>query len=85
MDFISDCLHDGRRFRALTIVDNVSRVSPAIEVGNSLSGQRVAAVLEGLVNTHGLPSVIQVDNGPEFTSKALDEWAATVQPTRQAN
>jgi putative transposase len=75
MDFVSDCLHDGRRFRALTIVDNVSRVSPAIEVGRSLTGQRVAAVLEGLVDTHGLPKVIQVDNGPEFTSKALDEWA----------
>ena len=75
MDFVSDCLHDGRRFRALTIVDNVSRVSPAIEVGNSLSGHRVAAVLDGLAHTHSLPKVIQVDNGPEFTSKALDEWA----------
>ena len=75
MDFVSDCLHDGRRFRALTIVDNVSRVSPAIEVGNSLSGHRVATVLEGLVHSYGLPKVIQVDNGPEFTSKALDEWA----------
>lgn len=75
MDFVSDCLHDGRRFRALTIVDNVSRVSPAIEVGKSLSGQRVVEVLEGLAESHGLPKVIQVDNGTEFTSKALDEWA----------
>ncbi len=45
MDFVSDCLHDGRRFRALTIVDNVSRVSPA-----SLSGRRVVEVLEGLAH-----------------------------------
>lgn len=75
MDFVSDCLHDGRRFRVLTIVDNVSRVSPAMVAGNSLSGQRVTAVLEGLAQTYGLPKVIQVDNGPEFTSKALDEWA----------
>jgi putative transposase len=75
MDFVSDCLHDGRRFRALTIVDNVSRVSPAIEVGTGLSGQRVAAVLESLAKPFGLPKTIQVDNGPEFTSKALDEWA----------
>jgi len=75
MDFISDCLHDGRRFRALTIVDNVSRVSPAIEVGRSLSGRRVVEVLEGLALSQELPKVIQVDNGPEFTSKALDEWA----------
>ena len=75
MDFVSDCLHDGRRFRALTIVDNVSRVSPAIEVDRSLSGRRVVAVLERLSLSQGLPKVIQVDNGTEFTSKALDEWA----------
>lgn len=75
MDFVSDCLHDGRRFRALTIVDNVSRVSPAIEVDRSLTGQRVVEVLEGLAQSQGLPKVIQVDNGTEFTSKALDEWA----------
>ena len=75
MDFVSDCLHDGRRFRALTIVDNVSRVSPAIEVDKSLTGQRVVEVLEGLAQSQGLPKVIQVDNGTEFTSKALDEWA----------
>ena len=75
MDFVSDCLHDGRRFRALTIVDNVSRVSPAIEVGSSLTGYKVVEVLEGLAQSQGLPKVIQVDNGTEFTSKALDEWA----------
>jgi len=75
MDFVSDCLHDGRRFRALTIVDNVSRVSPAIEVGSGLSGQRVTEVLDSLAHSYGLPEMIQVDNGPEFTSRALDEWA----------
>jgi len=75
MDFVSDSLYDGRRFRALTIVDNVSRVSPAIAVGAGLSGQRVAEVLESLDQTYGLPKTIQVDNGPEFTSRALDEWA----------
>lgn len=75
MDFVSDCLHDGRRFRALTIVDNVSRVSPAIEVGPGLSGQRVTEVLDSLTHSYGLPEMIQVDNGPEFTSRAMDEWA----------
>ncbi len=39
MDFVSDCLHDGRRFWALTIVDNVIRVNPVIEVGRALTGQ----------------------------------------------
>jgi len=41
MDFISDSLHDGRRFRALTLVDHFTRESPAIEVGNSIPGKRV--------------------------------------------
>jgi putative transposase len=75
IDFLADSLVDGRRFRVLTIVDNVSRVSPAIEVGASLTGERVVAVLEGLKQTVGLPQRIAVDNGPEFISKALDAWA----------
>jgi putative transposase len=53
----------------------MSRESPAIEVDSSLGGQRVAAVLERLASTHGLPKTLFVDNGPEFTSKALDAWA----------
>jgi putative transposase len=75
MDFLTDGLVDGRRFRVLTIVDNVSRVSPAIEVGVSLTGERVVAVLERLQRTTGTPKRIAIDNGPEFISKALDAWA----------
>lgn len=75
LDFLSDSLADGRRFRVLTIVDNVSRVSPAIAVGASLTGERVVALLEGLRATSGVPPRIAVDNGPEFVSKALDAWA----------
>jgi putative transposase len=75
MDFMSDNLYDGRRFRILTLVDNVSRESPAIEVDRSLTGQRVVAVLERLKATQRLPKRIAVDNGPEFISKALDAWA----------
>ncbi len=75
MDFVSDSIVTGRRFRALTIVDNYSRECPAIEVDTSLAGLRVVKVLERLSETRGLPEVITVDNGPEFTGKALDEWA----------
>lgn len=75
MDFMSDSLYDGRRFRILTLVDNMTRESPTIEVNRSFSGQAVAEALERLAQTTGLPKVIQVDNGPEFVSKALDEWA----------
>ena len=75
MDFVSDSLCHGRKFRILTIVDDYSRESPAIEVDTSLSGLRVARVLDRLAQTRGLPGIITVDNGPEFAGKALDEWA----------
>jgi putative transposase len=75
MDFMSDSLYDGRRFRVLTLVDNMSRESPALAVGSTFSGARVAALLQHLEATCRLPKSIQVDNGPEFTSKALDDWA----------
>jgi putative transposase len=75
LDFLSDSLVDGRRFRVLTIVDNVSRVSPAIAVGASLTGERVVTLLDRLRSTVGVPQRIAIDNGPEFISKALDAWA----------
>jgi putative transposase len=73
---MSDSLYDGRRFRVVTFVDTMTRESPAIEVARSFSGQLVAEMLDRLAQLLGLPKAIQVDNGPEFTSKALDEWAA---------
>jgi len=75
MDFVTDSIVTGRRFRALAIVDDYSRECPAIEVDTSLGGQRVVTVLERLAETRGLPEVITMDNGPEFTGRALDEWA----------
>jgi len=75
MDFVSDSIVTGRRFRALTIMDDYSRECPAIEVDTSLGGRRVVGVLERLAETRGLPKVIAMDNGPEFAERALDEWA----------
>ncbi len=75
MDFVADRLSNGRPFRMLTLVDNFSRISPAIEVDFSLTGKRVVEVLEQLKSAHGLPKVIKVDNGSEFISKVVDEWA----------
>jgi len=75
MDFMSDELFDGRRIRLLTIVDNFTRESPAITVDTSIGGSRVVEVLDRLARTRGLPKTIRVDNGPEFTSKVLDQWA----------
>jgi len=75
MDFVTDSIVNGRRFRALAIVDDYSRECPAIEVDTSMGGTRVVSVLERLSDLRGLPDVITVDNGPEFASRALDEWA----------
>jgi putative transposase len=75
MDFISDSIVTGRRFRALTVVDDYSRECPSIEVDTSLGGRRVVSVLDRLTEARGLPEIITVDNGPEFIGKALDEWA----------
>jgi putative transposase len=76
MDFMRDTLADGRVFRTLNIVDDFTRECLAIEVDTSLPGARVARVLERLVATGRQPLHIIVDNGPEFASKALDQWAA---------
>ena len=75
MDFVHDSLRDGRKFRALTIVDQFSRECPAIVVDTSISGQRVTRELDQLAQVTGLPQVIFLDNGPEFTSKAMLCWA----------
>ena len=76
MDFMSDQLFDGRRFRLLTIVDDFTRESLAIEVGSGLRGDDVARVLDRIKTERGaLPEKIRVDNGSEFTSKRLDQWA----------
>lgn len=75
MDFIHSRLMDGRRFKSLTIVDYCSRQSPAIETDTSIPGARVVRVLDRLKETRGLPKVIVIDNGPEFSGKALDDWA----------
>lgn len=75
MDFVSDSIVNGRRFRALAIVDDYSRECPAIEVDTSIGGARVVSVLERLSQTRGLPDVITLDNGPEFAGRYLDEWA----------
>jgi len=75
MDFMSDELFNGDRIRLLTLVDNFTRVSPCIEVDRSIPAGRVVEVLEKVAAESGLPKTIRVDNGTEFTSKVLDQWA----------
>lgn len=76
MDFVSDALYNGERFRSLTVIDNYSRKCLAIEVGKSLKGKDVVNTLEQLYVLQGIkPERIKVDNGSEFVSKELDRWA----------
>lgn len=75
MDFVSDSLYDGRRFRALTIIDQYTREAIALEVSNSITGRHVCRVLDWLCELRSAPEAITVDHGPEFTSSALDRWA----------
>ena len=70
MDFIHDSLWSGRRYRALAVIDEWSRESLAIEVGQGISGEQVVAVMNRLAAVRGAPRRIRVDNGPEFVSRA---------------
>ena len=75
MDFVSDQLANGRRFRVLNIVDDFSRESVLQVADFSLSGERVARELRQLAAHRDLPRSIVCDNGPEFTSKAMFFWS----------
>lgn len=76
MDFVHDGLADGRRIRCLTIVDDYTKETLAIEVDTSLSGLRVARVLDRIALHRPLPRRLRVDHGPEFTGLVMDAWAA---------
>jgi putative transposase len=75
LDFVADQLADGRRFRALTIVDVFTRESLAIEVGQAMKGTDVVEVLNRLRFQRCAPKILFCDNGAEFTSQIMDLWA----------
>lgn len=76
MDFVHDSLADSRKFRSLTVIDEFSRESLAIDVSISIPGTRVTRALDAIAVVRGYPDVIMSDNGPEFTGRALDCWAS---------
>jgi putative transposase len=75
MDFVADQLVNGKRFRALTIVDVFSREALAIPVGQRLGAENVVNTLNRLVAQRRAPKAIFADNGSEFTGRLLDLWA----------
>lgn len=74
LDFTSDNLMDGRKFRTLNVVDDYNREALGIEVDYSLPAQRVIRLLGQLVERYGKPERLRSDNGPEFISQALQDW-----------
>ena len=76
LDFVSDATATSRRLKLLTVVDTFTRESLAIEVDTSIGGERVARVLDRVITERSAqPEEIVMDNGPELTSRALDQWA----------
>lgn len=75
MDFVSDSLASARKIKCLTIIDVFNRESLSIAVDHSITGRGVVDQLNMLKDFVGLPDSIMLDNGPEFTSKALWQWA----------
>ena len=75
MDFVSDALACGRKFRTFNVIDNCTRECLGIEVDFSLPGARVARALDEAAAQRGYPTTIVCDNGPEFAGKVLDQWA----------
>ena len=76
IDFVSDQLARGRRFRCFTIVDHAGHESPAIGVAHSIPSVAAIATLEAVIAVRGQPTRLSLDNGSEFRSRAFDAWAA---------
>jgi putative transposase len=75
MDFVMDALSNGRRLKCLTIVDDFTKEAVEIMTDHSISGDYVARALDQVIRFRGAPRAIRTDQGPEFTGRALDQWA----------
>jgi putative transposase len=75
MDFVYDRLEDGHYFRSLNVLDVFTRECLSIHADRKLSGSKVAKILDGIAESRGYPQEITVDNGTEFFSQAMDQWA----------
>ena len=77
LDFTSDSLTDGRKFRTLNVIDDYTREALGIEVDFSLPAKRVTRLLDQIVVKRGRPQSLRSDNGPEFISEELQSWCRT--------
>ena len=75
VDFVHDALYDGRKFRSLNVIDDGNREALGIEVATSIPSARTIRVMDQLIELHGKPRALRLDNGSELTSHAFVEWA----------
>jgi putative transposase len=75
MDFMHDRLNDGRSFHTFNVIDDYNREGLGIEVDLSLPAARVIRSLEQIIEWRGKPKTIRCDNGPEYISQQLIDWA----------
>ena len=75
MDFVMDALSSGRRLKCLTVVDDFTKEAIELVLDHSITGDYVTRALDQVVRFRGAPRAIRTDQGPEFTGRALDQWA----------
>lgn len=76
LDFMADALNGGRAFRTLNVIDEGSRDVLGIEIATSIPARRMIRVMEQLIELHGKPRALRLDNGSELTSTAFTGWCA---------
>lgn len=76
MDFMSDALVSGRKYRTFNVIDDFNREALCIAIDTSLPAARVIRELDQLITWRGKPERLRMDNGPGFIAHAMQEWAA---------
>jgi len=75
LDFVHDKLDNGRKIKALTVIDEFNREIKTVQVDSHITSIKLTKILDEIIFTHGIPEAIRSDNGPEFISATTQQWA----------